>query len=421
MAPLQDTPSRVRPEATFHAKVAGVALVTTVAVLLAACATFMLQQWAVAQEQSRANYRALAAVTADLAAPAVARRGAERAESAIQARSRSSAAGSARLRAADGQVLAEFTDPHAADAQVVAVVERLHWQGRVIGDLTLTARTPGFAAQLPQFLALTGALFFGGVGVALFLARGLAHQVIAPVTGLSEAMREVAASGRFTPVNVPTRDPLFRSLAASFNELLAKLGAREHDLNRSLEALTEARDAANAANVLKSQFLANMSHEIRTPLNGVLAMADIMATDELSPKQRSRLDVIRQSGGLLLSVINDVLDISKIEAGKLTLAEEDFDLEDVAASARASYGVLASARGLHFTVEVEPAARGPWRGDANRIRQILGNLLSNAVKFTPAGSVRGAFTLDGDGAVRLTVSDTGVGVSHDKLSLLFEK
>ncbi|WP_333586619.1 ATP-binding protein [Phenylobacterium sp.] len=397
------------------------ALVTTVAVLLAACATFMLQQWAVAQEQSRANYRALAAVTADLAAPAVARGDAERAESAIQALSRSSAVVSARLRAADGQVLAEFTDPHAADAQVVAVVERLHWQGRVIGDLTLTARTPGFAAQLPQFLALTGALFFGGVGVALFLARGLAHQVIAPVTGLSEAMREVAASGRFTPVNVPTRDPLFRSLAASFNELLAKLGARERDLNRSLEALTEARDAANAANVLKSQFLANMSHEIRTPLNGVLAMADIMATDELSPKQRSRLDVIRQSGGLLLSVINDVLDISKIEAGKLTLAEEDFDLEDVAASARASYGVLASARGLHFTVEVDPAARGPWRGDANRIRQILGNLLSNAVKFTPAGSVRGAFTLDGDGAVRLTVSDTGVGVPEDKLSLLFEK
>ena len=407
-------------EANFHAKVAGVALVTTVAVLLAACATFMLQQWAVAREQARTNYHALASVAADLAAPAVARGEGARAEMAVQSLAMSPRVSAVRLTAVDGRVLAEFSDPKAAPGGIV-VTERLHWGGRIVGELTLTARPPTLTALAPQFLALTGALFFGGVGVALFLSRGLAHQVIAPVKSLSDAMGEVAASGQFRPVSVPTRDPMFRSLAASFNDLLARLDERERDLRQTLDALTDARDAANAASVLKSQFLANMSHEIRTPLNGVLAMADVMAMDRLSARQRGRLDVIRQSGVLLLSVINDVLDISKIEAGKLTLVDEDFDLEAVAATARASYGLLAQARGLDFAVEVEPAARGGWRGDPNRIRQILGNLLSNAVKFTLTGSVRALFSVDPDGALRLTVRDTGVGVPDDKLPQLFEK
>ena len=407
-------------EANFHAKVAGVALVTTVAVLLAACATFMLQQWAVAREQARTNYHALASVAADLAAPAVARGEGARAEMAVQSLAMSPRVSAVRLTAVGGRVLAEFSDPKAAPGGIV-VTERLHWGGRIVGDLTLTARPPTLTALAPQFLALTGALFFGGVGVALFLSRGLAHQVIAPVKSLSDAMGEVAASGQFRPVSVPTRDPMFRSLAASFNDLLARLDERERDLRQTLDALTDARDAANAASVLKSQFLANMSHEIRTPLNGVLAMADVMAMDRLSARQRGRLDVIRQSGVLLLSVINDVLDISKIEAGKLTLVDEDFDLEAVAATARASYSRLAQARGLDFAVEVEPAARGGWRGDPNRIRQILGNLLSNAVKFTLTGSVRALFSVDPDGALRLTVRDTGVGVPDDKLPQLFEK
>ncbi len=410
-----------RHEATFHAKVAGVALVTTVVVLLAACATFMLQQWAVAREQSRSHFSALADVTADLAAPAVARGDIPQAAMAVESLSRAPQVERVRLTDAKGAVLAEFVAEGAADARGLSVAHHLIWQGRTIGELRVEARPPALLGMLPQFAALTGALFFGGVGVALFLSRGLAHQVIAPVQNLSEAMRQVAASGRFAPVALEARDDLFGSLALSFNHLLTQLGAREQDLNHTLDELVEARDAANAANVLKSQFLANMSHEIRTPLNGVLAMADVMAMDRLPAKQRGRLDVIRQSGGLLLTVINDVLDISKIEAGKLTLVEEDFDLETLAANARASYGVMAQARGLDFAVEIEPAAEGVWRGDANRIRQILGNLLSNAVKFTLTGAVAARFTVDPQGGLLLEVSDTGVGVPAGKLPQLFEK
>jgi signal transduction histidine kinase/FixJ family two-component response regulator len=270
-------------------------------------------------------------------------------------------------------------------------------------------------------VALTFVLLFGGVGVALFLARSLAQRVIRPVQALSQAMHDVAAGGSFEPVDVEASDDLFQSLTDSFNHLLGKLAEREDDLKRAMRELEQARDAANAANVLKTQFLANMSHEIRTPLNGVLAMAEVMAMGDLAAVQRERLDVIRRSGGLLLAVLNDVLDLSKIEAGKLSLIEEDFELGPTVSAAQEGFAMLAEAKNLEFGVEVTPEAEGWWRGDSDRLRQILGNLLSNAVKFTPQGSVKAVVDLSPSGALRFTVADTGVGIAPEKLPSLFEK
>jgi signal transduction histidine kinase/ActR/RegA family two-component response regulator len=265
-------------------------------------------------------------------------------------------------------------------------------------------------------------LLFGGVGVALFLARSLAGRVIAPVQRLSDAMNKVAEGGSFAPLEITAPDELFRSLTASFNHLLAKLDEREEDLRRAMHELEDARDAADAANVLKTQFLANMSHEIRTPLNGVLAMAEVMSMSELDPPQRDRLDVIRQSGNLLLAVLNDVLDLSKIEAGKLALTVEDFELEGTIGPACDSFAVIARAKGLTFGLEIDESARGWWRGDADRLRQVVGNLLSNAVKFTTQGSVLARIDISPKtSALRLVVTDTGVGIAQEKLSTLFEK
>ncbi|WP_374573802.1 ATP-binding protein [Phenylobacterium sp.] len=409
--------------ATFHARVAGVALITTIAVLMAACLTFMLQQWAVAREQSHAAHQALAEVTAAAAAPGLAAHDGPAVERAISVLSHAQRVVAARVIDADGRTAAGYTRPgEALEAGTTALSANIVSDDRTIGRLVLTIQPPTLTAMLPQFLALTAALFFGGVGVALFLARGLAHRVIAPVQSLSEAMHEVAASGSFAPIPVTAQDELFRSLTESFNHLLERLDAREKDLQHTLQELVVARDAANTANVLKSQFLANMSHEIRTPLNGVLAMAEVMSMGELSDAQRERLDVIRQSGGLLLSVLNDVLDLSKIEAGKLTLLNDDFDLERVVNPARESYAVLAKAKGLDFSLRIDEAARGWWRGDPDRLRQIAGNLISNAVKFTAEGAVSVAFDVNPDtGALRLSVADTGVGIPEEKLSSLFEK
>jgi signal transduction histidine kinase/AmiR/NasT family two-component response regulator len=410
------------PTATFHARVASAALITALVVLVAACLTFMLQQWAVAREQSHLSQVSLAEIAAAAAAPSVAAHDPDAARQAIVALAMAPRVVDAKLLDTQGRTLADYARPSTLSGETDVVRAQVVSNGARVGELVITARAPELAAMLPQFVALTGALLFAGVGVALFLARGLAHKVIAPVQRLSEAMHEIANSGAFTPVEVQADDALFRSLTTSFNHLLAKLDEREQALWRTLQELMEARDAANAANVLKSQFLANMSHEIRTPMNGVLAMAEVMSMGDLAPVQRERLDVIRQSGALLLAVLNDVLDLSKIEAGKLTLLVDDFDLETAVAPARDSFAVMAEQKGLAFEVQVTDAARGAWRGDADRLRQIVGNLLSNAIKFTQAGSVTAAFDVSpADGKLRLTVRDTGVGIALEKQSTLFEK
>jgi PAS domain S-box-containing protein len=181
--------------------------------------------------------------------------------------------------------------------------------------------------------------------------------------------------------------------------------------------LREAADAAAAANKAKSTFLATMSHEIRTPLNGVLGMAQAMSLDELSPIQRQRLDVVRGSGEALLAILNDVLDLSKIEAGRLELEEIAFELEDLIRGAQAAFTALANKKGLLFGLDVQ-GAQGTYLGDPTRLRQVLYNLISNALKFTEAGEVRVVARYD-EGVLRLEVRDTGIGMSPQTQAALF--
>jgi len=200
--------------------------------------------------------------------------------------------------------------------------------------------------------------------------------------------------------------------------------SRLRAINDTLEARTreleEANRAAEAANQAKSNFLATMSHEIRTPLNGVLGMAQAMDKGELTPVQRARLDVIQQSSLALLAILNDVLDISKIEAGKLTLEEIAFDIVEVTFGAHATFTALAHKKGLSFALDINPAARGSYIGDPARVRQLLYNLISNALKFTDVGEVRVKVDWVGD-ALKLDVSDTGIGMTPDEVGRLFQK
>jgi len=413
--------SQAASHAPFQARIASVALITTVAVLLAACATFMIQQWAVSRQETKATNAALNLVVAQIGAPALAIGDADAARRVVRAVVDAPGVRSASLIDAKGRILSAQRDPSPPSQDEHSIRTPVMLDGKEVGVLVTSVETPTLAALAPRYAALTFALFFAAAGIAMFVATTLARRVIQPVNRLSEAMGEVAESGRFTPVVEDADDDLFRSLAQSFNQLLAKLDANDRDLRRTLGELVEARDQANAANVLKSQFLANMSHEIRTPLNGVLAMADVMARDDLDARQRERLGVIRESGELLLSVINDVLDLSKIEAGRLELSERDFSLDEMAEGAVSAFSVMAAEKKLRFGMTVDAEAGGWWRGDADRIRQVLNNLLSNAVKFTAEGAVTARFTVAPGGRLRLTVSDTGIGIAHDKLPTLFEK
>lgn len=196
---------------------------------------------------------------------------------------------------------------------------------------------------------------------------------------------------------------------------------RDVSERREVEAaLAEAARNAEAANRAKSAFLAAMSHEIRTPLNGVLGMAQAMATEELVDHQRERLAVIRQSGESLLAILNDLLDLSKIEAGKLELEDSEFDIEALVAAAHGTFAALAAEKGLTFDLAISQAAKGLYRGDSLRVRQILHNLISNALKFTHKGGVTVAVRCRGEG-LAILVRDTGIGIPPETSVRLFRK
>lgn len=247
----------------------------------------------------------------------------------------------------------------------------------------------------------------GSVGLALVLGYALSWSLVGPVTRMDIQFRQIAQGDFSQRVTVPNRDEL-GILAANLNRMTDELGR----LYQQLEA----------ASRHKSQFLANMSHELRTPLNAILGYTELILDDIYGPVPdtiRDVLERVQQSGKHLLGLINAVLDLSRIEAGRVTLTLDDYAMQDVVQTVFMAVESLAAEKRLTCKISVPPDLP-PGRGDAQRLSQVLLNLVGNAIKFTDEGEVSIQVTA-ADEAFMVAVSDTGAGIAEAEQQKIFEE
>lgn len=245
-----------------------------------------------------------------------------------------------------------------------------------------------------------------------------------------------ARDGRLEQIKVSKTGDEVECLGANFNSLmvaqdavqrahLEQVALLEKRIQERADQLEEAIRRAQAASESKSEFLANISHELRTPLNGVIGMLDLALDRELSPELEEQIQTAQRCAYALLALLNDILDLSKMEAGKLILEKAPFDLRALLADCIQSHQPQAAKNSVSLSAEVSPEVPPQMVGDPLRIRQIVGNLVGNAVKFTEHGSVdvlaRGEFIPLGQFTLHIAIKDSGAGIPADKLLYIFDK
>ena len=320
----------------------------------------------------------------------------------------------------------------------LVVVQPIRQDGRTIGSVHLRAEYALYDRVL-TYLGIAAAVAVAALGIALLLSMRLQRAVVQPILGISDVARDVMQRQDYSRRAPKMTDDEVGVLAESFNGMLGEIERRSHEvlrLNEELEArvrertaqleasndeLKRATEVAEKANRAKSEFLSSMSHELRTPLNAIIGFGQLLGTDVGDAKPERRREFVEHivgAGKHLLTLINEILNLARIESGHVELSLEPVLLDDVLAECRKMIGPLASQRGI--TVHFEPGCHHAVLADRMRLKQVVLNLVSNAIKYNrPGGSVEVGCSV-GEKQVRINVRDTGQGLQPEQLEALFQ-